>query len=223
MLDQAETTLTVSQVALKTAKRNLAYTRINAPFDALVSQRLIDNYTNVGAYQPIVRVQDLTELRVHINIPEQMVKLLENTEDFQAVAIFKDRPQEHFPLSYREHITEAGSVAQTFEVVFGLARENIQYVLPGMSVAVIISKRESEEAPQLAIPVSAIDYDEQGAPRVWIFDPQTKTVASRRVTLGTIKKHKIPVLSGLQQDEQIVTAGAHLLREGMTVRRFVSF
>ena len=223
MLDQAETTFTVSQVALKTAKRNLAYTRITAPCDALVSQRLIDNYTNVGAYQPIVRVQDLTELRVRINIPEHMVKLLEQTADFNAVAIFKDRPRQRFPLSYREHTTEAGSVAQTFEVVFGLARENNQHVLPGMTVVVIISKKESTEAPQFAIPVSAIDYDEQGAPRVWIFDPQSKTVASRSIVLGTIKKHKIPVLSGLQQDEQIVTAGAHLLREGMTVRRFVSF
>jgi RND family efflux transporter MFP subunit len=223
MLDQAETKFTVSQVALKTAKRNLTYTRIVAPFDALVSQRLIDNYTNVGAYQPIVRVQDLTELRVRINIPEQMVKLLEKTEDFKAVAIFKDRPKQQFPLSYREHITEAGSVAQTFEVVFGLAREKNEYVLPGMTVAVIISKKEGPEAPKFAIPVSAIDYDAQGKPRVWIFDEQSKTATSKSVILGTIKKRKIPVLSGLQGGEQIVTAGAHLLREGMTVRRFVSF
>ncbi len=88
MLDQAETTYKLSQVALSTAQRNLAYTRITAPFDALVSQRLIDNYTNVGVYQPIVRVQDLTELRVRINIPEHMVKLLGQTADFNAVAIF---------------------------------------------------------------------------------------------------------------------------------------
>jgi len=223
MLDQAETTFTVSQVALKTAKRNLAYTRIVAPFDALVSQRLIDNYTNVGAYQPIVRVQDLTELRVRINIPEQMVKLLEKTADFKAVAIFKDRPRQRFPLTYREHITEAGSVAQTFEVVFGLAREKNKHVLPGMTVAVIISKNEGAEAPKFAIPVSAIDYDAQGKPRVWIFDEQSKTVTPKSVVLGTIRKSKIPVLSGLHAGDQIVTAGAHLLRDGLTVRRFVSF
>ena len=223
MLDQAETAFTVNQVALKTAKRNLAYTRITAPFDALVSQRLIDNYTNVGAYQAIVRVQDLTELRVRINIPENMIQLLEQTADFNAIAIFKDRPRQHFPLKYREHMTEAGSVAQTFEIVFGLSREQNQHVLPGMTVAVIISRKEGAEAPQFSIPVSAIDYDEQGAPRVWIFDPQSKTVSSRSIVLGTIKKHKIPVLSGLQKNDQIVTAGAHLLREGMTVRRFVSF
>lgn len=223
MLDQAETQYTISQVALQTAKRNLAYTRIIAPFDALVSQRLVDNYTNVDAFQKIVRVQDLTELRVHINIPENMVKLLKQTSEFNAVAVFKDRPKQRFPLSYREHMTEAGSVAQTYEVIFALSREQNQYVLPGMTVTVIISRKAGAEAPKFAIPVSAIDYDEAGKPRAWIFDAKNNTVAPRSIVLGTIKKHKIPVLSGLQQGDQIVTAGTHLLREGMIVRRFVAF
>ena len=223
MLDQAETTYKLSQVALETAYRNLAYTRIIAPFDALLSQRLIDNFTNVHSHQPIVRVQELTELRVKINIPENMVKLLDKPENFKADLVFKDRPQQRFPLVYREHVTEAGSVAQTYEVVFGLSRKNNQHVLPGMTVAVIITKKQETEISQIAVPVSALDYDEQGRPRVWTFDPKTKTVSSRNVVLGTLQKHKIPVLDGLKIGEQIVTAGAHLLRENMTVRRFISF
>jgi len=223
MLDQAETAYKLSKVDLETAQRNLSYTRIIAPFDALISQRLIDNFTNVAVHQSIVRVQELTELRVGINIPENMVKLLDQPANFKAEAVFKQRPQQRFPLSYREHITEAGSMAQTYEVIFGLSRENNRHVLPGMTVAVIITKKQEAKISQIAIPVSALDYDEQGAPRVWVFDPKTKTVSSRKVTLGTIKKHKIPVISGLKIGEQIVTAGAHLLREEMKVRRFISF
>jgi len=223
MLDQAETAFKLSQVALKTAQRNLAYTRITAPFDALVSNRLIDNYTNVGAFQRIVRVHDLTELRVSINIPEQLVRLLERTEDFNAVAMFKGRPGELFPLEYREHISEAGRVAQTFEVVFGLPREKHQHILPGMTVVVMISKKSADEKTQFMIPVSAVDYDAKGAARVWIFDEKTNKVTPRSVTLGNIKKSQIIVLSGLTLGEKIVTAGAHLLSDGMPVRRFVSF
>jgi len=223
LLDQAETAFTLNQVALATAQRNLSYTRISAPFDALVSQRLMDNHSNVAAQQPVVRLQDLTELRVRINIPENSIKLLEKSADFNAEAVFSDRPTQRFPLSYREHITEAGSVAQTYEVIFGLSRKNNPQLLPGMTATVIISKKEAAETAQLTIPLSAIDYDEQGAPRVWIFDPNSETVSSRAVTLGTLNKHHIPVLSGLQPDEHIVTAGAHLLREGMAVRRFIAF
>ena len=92
-----------------------------------------------------------------------------------------------------------------------------------MTVAVIITKKQASEISKIAVPVSALDYDEQGNPRVWVFDPKTTTVSSRQVVLGTIQKHKIPVLDGLQTGEQIVTAGAHLLRENMTVRGFISF
>ena len=223
MLDQAETNFKLRRVALETAQRNLSYTRIIAPFDALISDRLIDNYANVGVHQAIVRVQELTELRVRINIPENMVTLLEQTADLNAEAVFKNRPLQRFPLVYREHMTEAGSVAQTYEVIFGLSREHNQHVLPGMTVGVIISKQQTDAAQAIAIPVTALDYDALGKPRVWIFNPQTETVSPREVTLGTIRKRKIPVLSGLKPGEQIVTAGAHLLREGMPVRRFVSF
>ncbi|NOR81790.1 MAG: efflux RND transporter periplasmic adaptor subunit [Methyloprofundus sp.] len=223
MLDQAETNFKLSRVALETAQRNLSYTRIIAPFDALISDRLIDTYANVGAHQAIVRVQELTELRVRINIPENMVALLKQTADLQAEAIFKERPKQRFPLSYREHMTEAGSVAQTYEVIFGLSREHNQHVLPGMTVGVVISKKQTDAAQAIVIPMIALDHDVQGAPRVWMFDPQAETVSPRGITLGVIRKNKITVLSGLTPGEHIVTAGAHLLREGMPVRRFVSF
>ena len=223
MLDQAETTYKLSKIKLKTAQTNLSYTQIIAPFDALISQRLVDNFTNVNAHQPIIRIQKLTELRVKINIPETMVKLLDAPENFQAEAIFKDRPKQRFPLHYRKHITEAGTVAQTYEVIFGLSRKNNQHVLPGMTVIVIITQKQTDDNPQISIPISAINYDPQGDARVWIFNPQTQTVTAQTVILGEMKKQKIGVISGLQDGEEIVTAGAHLLREGIAVRRFISF
>jgi len=223
MLDQAETNFKLTRVALETAQRNLSYTKIIAPFDALISNRLVDNYANVGAYQPVVRVQELTELRVHINIPEDMMHLLKKPELFNAIAVFKERPTQRFPLSYREHTTEAGSVAQTYDVTFGLSRKQNETVLPGMTVGVIISKKASDTTTELTIPISALDHTPQGTPRVWIYHAQTKTVTPRNITLGTIRKQTLPVLSGLKAGEQIVTAGAHLLHDGMAVRPFIAY
>lgn len=223
ILDQAETTYTLSKVELETKQRNLSYTSITAPFDALVSQRLIDNFTNVGKHQPIIKIQELTELRVKFNVPENMIKLLKKPENFKAEVVFKDRPKTYFPLIYREHVTEAGSVAQTYEFIFGLSRENNEHVLPGMTVAVIITKKQTTDLNNITVPISALDYDENGNPRVWVFDPKTKTVSSRQVVLGAIYQHKISIIKGLKINEQIVTAGAKLLRENMSVRRFISF
>lgn len=222
-LDQAETSYKLSRVALQSAQRSLSYTRITAPFDALVSKRYIDSFSNINAHQEIVRVQELAALTVKINIPEGMVKLLEQPEKFKAVAVFNNRPTQQFPLTYREHMTEAGSMAQTYEVSFDLSRKNNQYLLPGMTVTVIISKPVDEASYHVVIPVSAIDYDADGSARVWIFNQQTHTVTSRKITLGVVNIRKISVLSGLQAGEEIITAGAHLLREDMKVRRFTSF
>ena len=222
LLDEAETNIKLQKVALKTAQKDFTYTKITAPFDALVTQRLLDEHTNVSAHQAVVRIQELSELRVRINIPEDMVKLLDKKDFFQATAIFKERPQQAFPLTYREHIAEANNVAQTYEVIFGLSREHNQHILPGMTVIVIIESK-AEPSLDITVPVSAIDYDEQGKPRVWLFDSEKGTVSIQMVSIGMVKQHNILVLSGLKVGDEIVTAGAHLLHEGMTVRRFTSF
>jgi len=223
MLDEAETAFKLQQLALNTTQRNLAYTRIIAPFDVLVTRRLLDNFTNVAANQAIVRVQDMTELRVHINVPENLMKLLGKLPTLKAEAVFKDKPKQRFLLRYREHITEADSIAQTYEVVFALSRQDNLNILSGMNVTVIIGEPSSHQVSQLFIPVSAIDYDEQGAARAWVFNQETQTVSAHSINLGVMRKKDISVLSGLKQGEKIVTAGAQFLREGMTVRPFTSF
>jgi len=223
MLDQAETNYQLMQVALRAAERNLSYTRIIAPYDALVSERLVDIYTNVTRGRPIIRIQELSELRVGINIPENMMALLKNRDDFKAVAVFKDRPTEYLPLVYREHATEASDIAQTYGLQFGLSRAQNLDVLPGMTVAVILSLKQQVSNQAIFIPVTALSYDAQSSPRVWVFNADSNTVNARPVTLGDMKEQGASILSGLKAGDEIVTAGAHLLREEMAVRRFISY
>jgi RND family efflux transporter MFP subunit len=223
MLDQAETNYQLMQLALRTAERNLSYTKIIAPYDALVNERLVDIYTNVMRERPIIQIQELTELRVRINIPENMMAMLGNKEDFNAVAIFKDRPTERFPLAYREHKTEASSIAQTYELNFGLSREKNLAILPGMTAAVILSLKQQGDKKYFFIPVTALSYDAQNKPRVWVLDPSSHKVKVKLVKLGEMKEQGAMILSGLKAGDEIVTAGAHLLREDMLVRRFISF
>src|SRR5690606_9076759 len=122
-LDQAETAHNLRQVALDTARRNLAYTRIVAPFDALVTRRLVDPFTNVPAGAHIVRVQNVEEFRVHINVPENLMGALSAPERLVAEAVFSNAPEQPLPLTYREHETEPDAVAQTYRVTFGLPRQ----------------------------------------------------------------------------------------------------
>lgn len=221
--DQANTDHQLQSVALDNARRNLSYTRINAPFDALITRRLIDRFSNVQANTPVVRVQDVTELRVRINVPEGLIALIGARDGFTVEARSPDHPQHVFPLEYREHATEVDRTTQTYEVVFGMARPEAIEILPGMTLTVSITPNGSEPLRLVSVPLSAVDTDNEGSFRVWRYDAERSIVSPRNVTLGTISGTHIPVISGLEPGDTIVTAGTNLLSDGMSVRPFNHF
>jgi RND family efflux transporter MFP subunit len=221
--EQSEIEHGLRRVALDNAERNRAHTTITAPFDALVTRRLADPYANVQAGTPIVRVQDVTELRVHINVPENVIGLVAQPEMFRIEAIFPDRPDEALPLTYREHATEPDAIAQTYEVTLALEAPFDGTILPGMTVSVRVSLAGAAAQAAMTLPVSAIDTTPDGDFRVWIYDPDTQSVSARGVALGDVSEERIAVREGVAPGEQVVAAGAHLMREGLRVRPFESF
>ena len=75
-----------------------------------------------------------------------------------------------------------------------------------------------DQPAQMRLPLTAV-LDEQGRHAVWVLDGKTLRVKKRAVTLAGIDSQTVTVASGLQAGETVVTAGVHLLRDGMRVRR----
>ena len=221
--EQSEIEYRLRRVALDNAERNRDHTTIAAPFDALVTRRIADPYANVQAGTPIVRVQNVTELQVHINVPESVIGLVSNPDMFRIEAVFPDRPDEPLPLTYREHATEPDAIAQTYEVTLALDVPFDGTILPGMTVSVRVSLAAARAQEMMTLPVSAIDTDPGGDFRIWVYDPDTQRVAPREVALGNVGEDRIAVRDGVAPGERVVAAGAHLMREGMRVRPFESF
>ena len=223
MLDEAETAFKLRQVALDNARRNLSYARIDAPFDALVTRRLMDIHTHVAPHQAVVRVQDVSALHVKINVPEDLIRLIGLADAMKLEAVFPGQHGKNLPLRYLEHATEADAVAQTYEVTLELQRPHDMLILPGMTVSVSIGSPFVNGSTEIKIPLSAIDTDEHGKTRVWLFNPQTETVSPHVIDIGAVAASRVPVQAGLTGGENIVTAGGHLLHDGMKVRRFTGF
>ncbi|OFE11901.1 hypothetical protein PHACT_01035 [Pseudohongiella acticola] len=218
--DRAQSDQELRQLALNAAQRNLDYTRIEAPFDALVTRRIVDSFTQVQAGTAVVRVQDVTELRVHISVPESLMAMLQTPERFAVSAEISAYPGRQFPLSYREHATEADPVTQTYQVSFGLPRQDGINILPGMTATVSVQSGDAFLAPRIDVPAAALDTADDGSFRVWVFEPGEGTVSSRSVTVGALGSNRVVINSGLTPGEQVVTAGAHMLYEGMAVTPF---
>jgi RND family efflux transporter MFP subunit len=224
VVDEAEDQLRLAQLAVDSAQRNLSYTRIDAPFDLLVTRRLADAYVNLQPGVPVVRVQDVTEFRVHISVPEDLVRLVSNPEQVKAVLLLPGNQQQRLPLEYREHATEPDEVIQTYQVTFGFERPENLNLLPGMTATVVITAQSSQLTPDhLELPMSAINTAEDGSFYVWIFNPESGEVQPRSVEVGKLVDDRVELLSGAKAGEQVVTAGSSRLHEGMRVRPFSQF
>ena len=214
--DRAQAEFNLRDVALDQARRNLDYTRLEAPFRALVTRRLIDNYSAVQPKQNIVRIQNVTEIRVAIHVPEQLIHLVDGAAAVDAAAVFPFADNFELPVEYREHETEPDSITQTYKVTLGAPPPADVKILPGMTCSVRI-RLKNGPADAVSVPLSAVDTDSEGRTRVWVLDKETSTVSAHPVTLGPARSDRAIVLEGLKKGETIVTAGTRLLRNGARV------
>ena len=214
--DRAQADFSLRDVALDQAQRNLDYATIEAPFRALVTRRLVDNFSAVQPKQNIVRIQNVTEIRVAIHVPEQLIHLADNMGVVDTVAVFPFAGNLELPLEYREHETEPDPVTQTYKVTFGAPPTDKAKILPGMTCSVRV-RLDNNHQNAVSVPLSAVDTDSEGAPRVWVVDNENSTVAPRSVSLGPVQSERVTILDGLEKGETIVTAGTRLLSEGARV------
>lgn len=215
----AQTQYDLRSVALETARRNLSNATLEAPFDGQVSRVLVDNYTVVSAGRAVVRLQDLSELRVSIPIPENLIANYREEDLVSIEASFAFLPGERYALEPRELVAEADSGSQTYRGILALPPDIPANILPGMTATVWSSFSTSADLPDnLRVPVTALAFDASGEPVVFVFDSGTGRVSRRPVSTGEITNDAVTITQGLAPGELIATAGVSALQDGMTVR-----
>lgn len=217
--DDAKAEYDLAVVAVETAARNLEYAEIHAPYDAIITKRLVDNYTVISAGTQVVRIQDMSEIQIDINVPETLFAKVTRQQVESMVAEFPSAPERSFPLQYREHETEPDPVAQTYRVTLAMPVPEDINILPGMTASIIVKLRAGgPEGQGLSVPAAAIGADAQQRPFVWVLDPDTNEVSRRIVALGPLRGDNAIVTDGLKSGEQIVSAGVSFLQERQVVR-----
>lgn len=222
-VDDADTQAKLAEITVRNAERSLRDAQLLAPFDGLVASRNVANFSSIAAGTPIVRLHDMSELRVEIDVPEVLFQEAGENPD---VALWAEFPssKERFPLEVREFNAETSQVGQTFQITLGMAPPENLVVLPGSSVTVFATLRGA--AARLVIPRSAVITANDGSTQVMVFSPQTDgsgTVSATPVTISPTPGGDVEVLEGLETGQEIVASGAHLLKDGDTAFRFTGF
>jgi len=220
LVDDARAKFELSQVHLSQARKQLADSRINAPFDAYVARRYVDNRTKVRVGDRIARLSDLNELKVVASIREELVATVTPERVLSITARFDFLPDRQFPLTFRERSGEANPVAQTYEVTFSMVRPADANLLPGMTAQVRVELRADDPNEGVVIPTTALLSEPDGRFFVWVFDPESGRVRRRAVTVTEPLSQGVGIAEGLEDQELVVAAGASQLQDGMQVHPF---
>ena len=206
--------------AVDAAKDQLSYTYLKAPFAGIIAKRYVDNYQEVQPKQPIVSLQDISQVEILVDLPENLMALSKENSGMKITAEFPTLPGKKFPLTVKEIATDADPATQTYQVVLQMPQPEEIRVLPGMT-ATVTATLPGEKATEgdILIPAIAVMGDPEGKDYVWVVDPKEMTVRKRDVRVGRIVgSADIKILEGLKGGETIVVAGVTKLQDGMKVR-----
>ncbi|MEY8827157.1 efflux RND transporter periplasmic adaptor subunit [Sedimentitalea sp. XS_ASV28] len=218
-----ETAVELADLALRNAERALSQATLNAPFDSIVATRLVPNFSTISAGTPVVRLHDLSDLRIEIDVPETLFQRAGSAAKVNLHAEFPAVPGS-FPLELREFNAETEQIGQTYKITLGMAPPEGEPILPGSSAKVTAVLYLG--APRIEIPLSAIDIGNDSGTSVMVFTPtgaNEGTVTRTPVEIGATNNGTVELLSGVEPGQEIVAIGANALKDGATVRRFAGF
>lgn len=215
----------VALAALKQAKDHLSYTTLYAPFSGEVSKVYVDPYEYVNVKQPIVMMQSTKNVYIALQVPEQIVAMVTDTDKAEKVKtqiIFDSHPKQTFIASFHEIDTQADLATRTYKVRLILPKPKNFTVLPGMTAKALVNLNliTSDMSNPLTIPAVCV-FKAENKSFVWVYDSKTQKVQKRSVTVGALTETGIEILKGLQAGEQVVAAGIHQIRAGMQVRPLI--
>nr|WP_314557984.1 efflux RND transporter periplasmic adaptor subunit [uncultured Pseudomonas sp.] len=223
---EADAEVKSAEAAVKTARINLAYTRITAPIagrteistvtpGALVSAEQTTALTTVQQLDPIYI--DITQSSADLlRLKRELAKgVLHKAEDGGASigVVLEDGSDYGLEGSLKVSgvtVSEStGSVTLRAEVANpdGL-------LMPGMYVRAVLQEGVDEQA--LLVPQQAVTRDERGETSLWVV--VDGKVQQRSITASTAVGGQWYVTAGLQAGETVVVEGGQKVREGEAVQ-----
>lgn len=223
-LDVATRSRDVSKAELRIKQKALEETKLRAIFDGVIARRLVTDFRNVAAREPVLLLQDESVMEVVVDVPErdlaggrQETTLEEFNERAKPMAELSALPGRQFPVELTELATAADPSTRTFRATFSMEKPKGVGVLSGMTAKLVLSGLKTTAAEDFLLPVGALVADSEAEPFVWLVDEESMTVSKHPVEVGQITGDRIVVTEGLEGGQAIAMSGVHLLTEGREV------
>jgi|GEM_PF-5444670 len=122
-------------------------------------------------------------------------------------------------------VTEVGSTSTgfggTYVIKLNLQGQNNKVLKSGMVVEIKLKTAEKEK--YITLPLSAINQDSKGEKFVYTVEKINNgegVVVKKSITIGKLINNRLEILSGIKENEKIITAGVSKVVPGQKVRLY---
>ena len=199
-----------AEAAVDINQRRLDKTVIKAPFDGLVTSRLVEKGQNINVGDPVMAIADMQSMRVKIHVNEQDYVYLD--KDDTVTVLVEAYPDASFSGKVDRIGVKADPNTNTFEVEILVANPNLVFKA-GLTATVNITIDEIEDA--IMIPQSCILF-RKNRQEVFLVKDGNRVVV-REVKLGRTDGSSVRIVKGLSPGDKLVTTGGQYLKDGDSV------
>jgi RND family efflux transporter MFP subunit len=219
-VDTSSQNLSAQQAALQAADANVkrleelqAFERVVAPFDGVITQRLINegdliNAGNGGNGAQLFRISKISTMRVFIPVPEVYGSQI--TPGLKAELTLTELPKDKFEgeVVRTSHSIDPGSHTLLTEID---VPNPMGKLLPGAYANVHLHL--AQQSQELLVPTGAVLF-QAGGPQVVLVDANNQ-LELRKVTLGNDLGNRIQITGGLAANDRVVASPPDYVVNGM--------
>lgn len=198
-----------AEIQKKQIQKQLRSTNITAPFSGVITKKMVDLGSVIGAGSPLFEITDISSLKLTINVPERDILKFKINQNVKVnVDIYGDRAFE----GKVSNVSVVADKSHNFKVQITI-KNSKQELMGGMYGSVALNNSKSITA--LAIPRKALVGSSKN-PQVYVIQNGKSILTS--FTAGTSDGEFIEVVNGLSKTDQIVTRGQVNLQNNSNVK-----
>lgn len=201
----AQDQVQATQAQVRVAQEQLGYTRLVAPEDGIVTDRLVEAGEVVATGQPVLRMAANDGLDAQFDMPEALAQS-RLTVGMTMKVCLDAAPMVCAPAAIYEIAPDTDPLTRTYHTKALLHATRDMMPLG----AVVTGYLSMPSAPTVHLPPAALTTQD-GRPAVWIIAPDTLRVSQRPVTIARYGTDDVVIASGLNDGERVVTAGVQAL------------
>lgn len=192
------------------ARKSLNDAGLYAPSSGIISEKHFETGSNIIVGSPIYTIVNINKVKIKLPIPEKEISTLNLGDKVTIVAGALNN--QTFNGVVEEKGVVANLISHTYPVKVKISNTDSK-LKPGMIVKAQVDKNSQEDAKNITVPIKAVLVDYPNKRFVWTVNKENK-IERKAVQLGKILGNNVEILSGLKNNDLIITEGYQNISEG---------